>query len=86
MKENRPSKIIKSITAIFLAAFVLLFAFAFLISEKQEFSEGENRYLEKFPEFTFSSLKEGKYTEKLQSYLSDHFPLRNLFMGLKAET
>lgn len=86
MKENKPSKIIKSITAIFLAAFVLLFAFAFLISEKQEFSEGENRYLEKFPEFTFSSLKEGKYTEKLQSYLSDHFPLRNLFMGLKAET
>lgn len=86
MKENRPSKIIKSITAIFLAAFVLLFAFVFLISEKQEFSEGENRYLEKFPEFTFSSLKEGKYTEKLQSYLSDHFPLRNLFMGLKAET
>ncbi len=86
MKENRPSKIIKSITAIFLAAFVLLFAFAFLISEKQEFSEGENRYLEKFPEFTFSSLKEGKYTEKLQRYLSDHFPLRNLFMGLKAET
>lgn len=55
MKENRPSKIIKSITAIFLAAFVLLFAFVFLISEKQEFSEGENRYLEKFPEFTFSS-------------------------------
>ena len=86
MKENRPSKIIKSITAIFLAAFLLLVAFAFLISEKQEFSEGENRYLEKFPEFTFSSLKEGKYTEKLQSYLSDHFPLRNLFMGLKAET
>ena len=86
MKENRPSKIIKSITAIFLAAFVLLFAFAFLISEKQEFSEGENRYLEKFPEFTFSSLKEGKYTEMLQSDLSDHFPLRNLFMGLKAET
>lgn len=86
MKENRPSKIIQSITAVFLAAFVLLFAVAFLITEKQEFSEGENRYLEKFPEFTFSSLKEGKYTEKLQSYLSDHFPMRNLFMGLKAET
>lgn len=86
MKENRPSKIIQSITAVFLAAFVLLFAVAFLIAEKQEFSEGENRYLEKFPEFTFSSLKEGKYTEKLQSYLSDHFPMRNLFMGLKAET
>ncbi len=86
MKENRPSKIIQSITVVFLAAFVLLFAVAFLITEKQEFSEGENRYLEKFPEFTFSSLKEGKYTEKLQSYLSDHFPMRNLFMGLKAET
>lgn len=86
MKENRPSKIIQSITVVFLAAFVLLFAVAFLIAEKQEFSEGENRYLEKFPEFTFSSLKEGKYTEKLQSYLSDHFPMRNLFMGLKAET
>lgn len=84
--ESRQSKVIQSITAVLLAAFVLLFAFAFLIMEKQEFSEGENRYLEKFPEFTFASLKEGKYTEKLQNYLSDHFPLRDMFMGLKAET
>ena len=84
--EDRQPQIIQSITAVFLTAFVLLFALAFILMEKQEFSEGENRYLEKFPEFTFEDLKEGKYTEKLQSYLSDHFPLRDMFMGLKAET
>ncbi|MDE6964051.1 MAG: hypothetical protein K2P30_10545, partial [Lachnospiraceae bacterium] len=84
--EDRQPQIIQSITAVFLTVFVLLFALAFILMEKQEFSEGENRYLEKFPEFTFEDLKEGKYTEKLQSYLSDHFPLRDMFMGLKAET
>lgn len=85
-KKNRQSAIIPSLTAILLSAFILFFTLAFPLTEKKEFSEGENRYLEKFPEFTFEALREGKYTEELQNYVSDHFPLRDMFMGLKAET
>ncbi|MCM1136497.1 MAG: DHHW family protein [Clostridium sp.] len=85
-RRNYLFKYMQSATVVALAAIVLFFTFAFPLVEKQEFSEGENRYLEKFPEFTFEALREGKYTEKLQSYLSDHFPMRDFFMGLKAET
>lgn len=85
-KKMRFSNYIPSATAIILAVLVLAFSTAFIFMEKQEFSEGENRYLTKFPKFTFEDLKEGKYTEKIQDYLSDHFPLRDAFMGLKAET
>ena len=77
---------IQSITVVIITALILLFFLAFLICKKQTFSEGENRYLQKFPAFSFTELKEGKYTQKLQDYLTDHFPLRDTFMELKAET
>lgn len=77
---------IQSITAVIITVLTLLLFLAFLLSEKQTFSEGENRYLQKFPAFSFTELKEGKYTEKLQDYLTDHFPLRDYFMEWKAET
>ncbi len=77
---------IQSITVVTITVLILVFFFAFLISKKQTFSEGENRYLQKFPAFSFTELKEGKYTEKLQNYVTDHFPLRDYFMELKAET
>ena len=77
---------IQSVTVVIITTLILLFFLAFLISKKQTFSEGENRYLQKFPAFSFTELKEGKYTEKLQDYLTDHFPLRDTFMELKAET
>lgn len=77
---------IQSITVILLAGLILSFGVAFMIKDKQDFSEGENRYLQKFPDFSFGDLKEGKYTENLQDYLTDHFPLRDAFMELKTET
>lgn len=77
---------IQSITVVIITALILLCFLAFLICKKQTFSEGENRYLQKFPAFSFTELKEGKYTEKLQNYMTDHFPLRDCFMELKAET
>lgn len=79
-------KKIRFITAFILAALILAFGTVFLIKDKQAFSEGENRYLQKFPKFSFVDLKEGKYTENLQDYLTDHFPFRDAFMELKAET
>lgn len=64
----------------------MLFVCLFAGMEKQDFSEGENRYLKQFPKFSFQSLREGKYTEGIQDFLTDHFPFRDAFMGLKAET
>ena len=74
------------IIAITVSLITVILSILFFINDKKEFSENENRYLTKFPEYTFSSLKSGKYTEKVKDYLTDHFPLRDYMMSLKTKT
>lgn len=50
------------------------------------FSESENRYLQKKPEFTVSTLMDGSYGRKYEKYLSDQFPGRDGFIGGKVLT
>ncbi|MBE6564906.1 MAG: hypothetical protein E7655_06515 [Ruminococcaceae bacterium] len=85
--------------AVFLAFIVGFSAFVFLLPDK-EFSEQENRYLQTFPSASsdfHGNLWErimagkfldrffaGKFTEEISDYLSDQFPLRDSFVGLKA--
>ena len=57
----------------------------FLLLDKQEFSEHENRYLEKFPEISWERIESGEYMKDLNSYLCDHFPLRDFFIGMKSK-
>lgn len=82
MKE----KTIRTGTACLLAAGVLALSLGFLLLEKKEFSENENRYLEKFPGLSWERIKSGEYMEDINSYLCDHFPLRDVFIGLKSRT
>lgn len=69
-----------------LCAGVLCLSAVLLLSPKKEFSENENRYLEKMPEFTVKAMLAGEYTESLGDWLADHFPMRDFFMGLKTKT
>lgn len=66
-----------------LCAGILCLAAALLLSPKKEFSENENRYLEKMPKLTAKTVFDGEYTESLSDWLADHFPMRDFFMGLK---
>lgn len=68
---------------IVLSIIILCFSASFVIIEKEEFSENENRYLETFPELTFEKLKDGAYTKELENFFADHFPLRDYFMNLR---
>lgn len=56
----------------------------FFALPKAEFSDSEKRYLERMPSFRLDSLIDGSYTEALGRYVADHFPLRDLFVGLNA--
>ena len=56
----------------------------FFMQPKENYSELEKRYLSEFPELTQSSLISGEYTEKLGTYVADHFPGRELFVGINA--
>lgn len=77
---------IEKILSITISVLVLFFSIFFFTNEKKEFSENENRYLAKFPSYTFSSLKDGRYIESVEDYVVDHFPLRDLMMSLKTNT
>lgn len=77
-------KQIRTLTAALLSGAVLTLAAGFLLCPKAEFSENENRYLASFPKPVWEQIKSGQYMEDLGTYLSDHFPLRDFFMGEKA--
>ncbi len=65
------------------------FGGALLLTSDKEFSELENRYL---TQFTPPKLGEngnvlnGKFMEEFEDYVTDQFPLRDAFVGLKAAT
>lgn len=50
---------------------------------KKAFSERENRYLKQKPEFTMEGLLDGSYGLAYEEYLSDQFPARNSWIGVK---
>ena len=73
------------LTVSLITAFILCFSVWCLAAPKQTFSENENRALASWPVYSFTALKDGSYMSGIQSYLSDHFPLRDPFMTLKTK-
>lgn len=63
------------------ATTVLLF-----VLPKSDFSQNEKRVLAKFPELTFESVTSGQFGRDFETYLADHFPLRDAYVGLHAYT
>lgn len=79
----RDRELSKKLPVLLICGMILLFTVFLCVSKKKEFSEQENRYLSSFPEFSWEALKDGDYTADLESYLADHFPCRDFFMGVK---
>lgn len=73
------------LTVSLITAFILCFSVWCLVAPKQTFSENENRTLASWPVYSFDTLKDGSYMSGIQTYLSDHFPLRDPFMTLKTK-
>lgn len=71
------------ITSFLFLGFLLVLSAASLLWPQKGFSESENRYLKKKPEFTVKSLVDGSYGEAYEAYLGDQFPLRDRWVGLK---
>ena len=55
-----------------------------LLIPDKDFSEDENRYLQKKPEFSLEALIDGKFTAEISDYFADQLPLRDGFVGAKA--
>ena len=41
-------------------------------------------YLQKFPEASFENISSGKFGEEFETYFADHFPQRNMWVGLNS--
>ena len=82
MKVRFDQKLLIAVFCGFLAVMSVLFFFL----PKADFSETEKRYLEEAPVFSWKDLSSGKLGEDIESYMADHIPLRNFFVGLNAYT
>lgn len=77
---NAPKKALFAIFIAFLAVFFLLILF--LPKHEGELSPNERRILAKAPDASFSNIKSGGFSKQADSWLQDHFPLRNAFVSL----
>ncbi len=64
----------------FIGAFLLLM----VVMPDRDFSQQENRYLQRLPIFSLDALTEGDYTADFEKYTTDQFPFRDAWTSLKA--
>ena len=72
----------KKVLSIIISVIIIVLSIIFIISEDKKYSLIENRYLKTFPKFSFEKLLKGKYTEEIEKYTEDQFPMRDTFMGI----
>ncbi len=77
-------KKVKHFTAYIFLAFIASFAIMLIVLPKQSYSQNEKHSLAPFPSFSFDSLFDGSYFKGIETYVSDHFPLRTAFVGINA--
>ena len=72
-----------SLLVIFLVFIFSFFILFFLVSDRF-FSENENRVLQQFPELTTKTLfKDGTFTMDFETYVTDQFPFRDIWVMSK---
>lgn len=69
----------------FFIGFLFSFSIFSFISKDRILSERENRLLTQKPEFTIERVLKGKFMEEYEEYVKDQFPLRDIWISLKAE-
>jgi len=71
------------ITILFCGFIGGMFLLSLLLPDRER-SETENRLLAQWPEFSWETLKSGEFTDGVEEYIADQFPLRDAWTGVKA--
>lgn len=66
---------------LFFCCFLGIVSVAIFLLPASEISVHEKRVLQKRPEFSLGAVLDGSYEEKAESYISDHFPFRELLVS-----
>ncbi len=74
----------KKINAILIPILMAALIAAFFLLPQKTFSERENRYLATVPELSWNNIKSGRFMEEISDYVSDHFPFRDLWIGINS--
>lgn len=72
--------------AFLFAGFIALMALWFIVAPKQSYSASEKRVLAEFPDTTPETVLSGQFGKDFETYFADHFPARNLWVGVNAYT
>ncbi len=72
------------LTVAVFAAYLLAMLLGTILIPKADFSRREKRYLAEFPQLRWEDIASGTWGDSLESWLADHIPLRELFVGLDA--
>lgn len=65
-------------------AFILILSTIDIMMPDKEFSEFENKYLQKSPKFTIDSFYQNEYVPKYERYINEQFIMRNKWIDLKS--
>ena len=68
------------------ASLCVIFSLALALLPKSGWSENENRELASFPELTAKELLHADFLSDMESYLADHFPLRDFLVSVNTKS
>ncbi len=77
-------KIYKYLSSFVFLALVFVLLLLFIVTPKKDYSSNEKRELSDFPAVSLDAIADGSFGTEFETYLSDHFPFRNFFVGLNA--
>lgn len=81
--EKKLTIIVNLVTVILFFGTLMTFACITAFSEKETFSENQNRNLASFPEFSAKKLFSGAYTDGIETFVSDHFAGHDKWITVK---
>lgn len=77
-------KLYKALPAVVFIAFIAVMLALYIVLPKQKVSTSEKRPLADAPQFSLSALFSGEFQTGFESYISDHAPGRNFWVGANA--
>ncbi len=83
MKKFAKDIIKYPMTVVFAAVCLCMFALYIILPQK-DFSDMENRFLQKRPQISASSLADGSFMDSFETYTNEQIPFRNAFVKCKA--
>ena len=78
------TKLSNRVTAVLVLAFMCAYMFMTVFSAKQNRSSDENRTLAEYPAVSLSSLNDGSFADRLNTFTADHFAMRSRWLKLNS--